>query len=262
MLSAAEILRHLRTREFGRSARVVSEAPSTIDIAWEWASRGAPHGAVVIAGRQTAGRGRLGRSWASPAGGLWMSVVTRTPLPVRHVGRVAVAMAIASAEACREEARVVAGLKWPNDLVLGDKKVGGVLAETRTAGEVVEAAVVSVGLNVNVTLDQLPPEVLPTATSLRAETGREYGLGAIAARVLEALEALWPSVCSDGKELVRRWNAMDTMLGVEVEVVRDGNAITGTSLGLGEDGELLLEVEGRVVQIGVGEVRRVRRPAQ
>ncbi len=236
-LSQEELLAELRTARFGRSARVVEETASTIDLAWEWLDEGTPEGAVVIAGRQTAGRGRLGRAWASPPGGLWMSVICRPGMSSAAAGRLGIGLAVAAAEGMREATGAAAKVKWPNTIA---------------------AAVLSLGLNVNVSPSALPEEVRDTAVSVSEMTGRAHHLAPIAARILERLECLWPEVTGGGTDLLRRWEKLDELRGVEVEVATGDGLVRGLDAGLGLGGELIVMTEGGERSVAAGEVRSVR----
>ncbi len=257
-LSQEELLAELRTARFGRSARVVEETASTIDLAWEWLDEGTPEGAVVIAGRQTAGRGRLGRAWASPPGGLWMSVIARPGMSSAAAGRLGIGLAVAAAEGMREATGAAAKVKWPNDLVVAGRKLGGILVETRLEGDTIAAAVLSLGLNVNVSPSALPEEVRDTAVSVSEMTGRAHHLAPIAARILERLECLWPEVTALGTDLVRRWEKLDEFHGLEVEVATGDGLVRGLDAGLGLGGELIVTTEGGERSVAAGEVRSVR----
>lgn len=252
------LLGELRTSRFGRALRVVAETPSTIDVAWEWLHGGGPEGGVVIAERQTRGRGRRGRAWASPRGGLWMSAIARPQLEMGSAGRLGVGLAIATAEAVGAEAGCEVGLKWPNDIVLGGRKLGGVLVETEEEGGRVGAAVLSIGLNVNLEGDSLPEEVRGVGTSLLGETGRRHCIERIAGRVLEELEGLWPEVVGGGRGLVERWGERDVLYGRELGVDVGGETRRGRAGGIDREGALVLMIGGAVDRVAAGEVSSVR----
>jgi BirA family biotin operon repressor/biotin-[acetyl-CoA-carboxylase] ligase len=249
--------RLLGSEHFGQHVRAVPEARSTIDLAWEWLRAGGPEGGVVIAERQTGGRGRLGRAWASPKGGLWMSLLARPEIPAGGAPRLSLGLAAAGAEAVATEARCPVGVKWPNDVMVGGRKAGGVLVETEVAGERVAAAVLSLGLNVNLSAGDLPEEVRDTATSLLAQTGREHRIESLAARVLENLERLWPTLIG-GEGFSDRWRQWDVLAGKEVTVEAGGKVLRGRAEGIDGEGALLLAVEGGRRRLLSGEVRGVR----
>ena len=249
---------------------MVTETPSTIDPAWEWLRAGGPDGGVVIADTQTRGRGRLGRRWASPEGGLWLSLIARPDLPVEHAGRLGILVALAAAGATREATGAPAQVKWPNDIVLEGRKLGGVLVETELAQGTVAAAVLSLGLNVNVSLDRLPAEMRESATSLFEATGRAYRLDSLAARVLDHLESAWPLLYAAESGLVEKWQQLDALGGEQVIVIvsvsgRPTSAgemeARGVNAGIDETGALVLMTSAGPQRITSGEVRSLRAAA-
>ena len=237
---------------------MVAEAASTIELARGLLRGGGPEGAVVIAERQTQGRGRLGRPWASPAGGLWMSMIARPDLGASAAGRLGIGLGLAAAEAVVAKTGCEAGVKWPNDVLVGGRKLGGVLVETEVTGDRVSGVVLSLGLNVNVLAAALPEEIRSTATSLREETGREWPVEVICARVLDRLEEMWPIVLDDGAALVERWRERDVLAGREVSLEVRGVMVRGRAEGIDSDGGLRLSVAGVVQRVTSGEVAEVR----
>lgn len=219
---------------FGSPRVHLRETTSTNDHARRLAMRGAPHGTVVTAGHQSAGRGRQGRTWSAPPGhALLMSVVVREPprlLPL--VGAVAIAEALGPE----------IGIKWPNDLHLGGRKVCGILAEGRPQEG---WAVLGAGVNVAVRLEDLPPELHDTAATLgRAPEDVEPVLQAILGRIAHWLAA-------DRHALVDAWRARDVLRGREISWA-DGR---GVAEGVDDDGELLVRrPDGEVVVLSAGEV--------
>jgi len=248
----------LHTTRFGRAVQYLEETDSTIRAAWRWLDEGGPEGAVVIAGRQHRGQGRRGRTWSSPSGGLWMSVLARPLLRVAQAGRLGMAMALSAAEGLEAVAGVSVGLKWPNDILLDGRKLAGVLVETRVEGDRVSAAVLSAGINVNVDLAALPEGVRAAATSLREATGAECSLERLAARTLDALERLWPAVTNGGEGLVTAWHARDLLRGTQVHVVAGSAHLDGVCHGVDPDGALLLTVAGEVQRVTAGEIDHLR----
>jgi BirA family biotin operon repressor/biotin-[acetyl-CoA-carboxylase] ligase len=256
-LSAEAVLRALRTECFGRSLRLLAETESTIDVAWDWLRNGGPHGGAVIAETQTRGRGRNGRAWASPAGGLWMSVLTRPDLDAAQAGRLGIGLALAAAEAAGAVSDRDIGLKWPNDLVIGGRKLGGVLVGTGIAGRRVSTAVLSLGINVNVAPSDLPGEVRESAASLSEETLRDHAVGELAARVLETLERTWPAVVDAADELVEAWRGRDVLAGRKVVLETARESLRGTAQGIDNTGALVLVTADGVRKASAGEATLV-----
>ena len=238
----------LKTRRLGRPHRHHAAVGSTQAEAALWAASGAPTGALVTADHQTQGRGRLGRAWADePGRDLALSLVLRPALGPEHLGLVPLAGALAVADATDAAASgaVVPSpesvLKWPNDVLLGGKKVAGVLAETRwTACGGGHRPTVLLGVGVNVNREAFPPDLAVRATSLRLATGTAHDRADLLASLLLALEtrlALAPEA------LVRAAEARMTALGARVRVGFPGTErapLAGTALGLAADGALRL----------------------
>ena len=250
---AAEMLpAKLHTRWLGKALRLLAEATSTIDVAKQWIAEGAPHGAVVIAQRQTQGRGREGRVWASPVGGLWMSLIVH--IDAEKAGRLGMGLAVAAAEAVSAETGCEVGLKWPNDLLLDERKVGGVLGQTEATFGGVAAAVVSLGLNVNFSVDDLPQELKDIAATLRDKTGKRWSLPRLTADVLARFEDMWPALAGeDGRRVMDGWRERDVLLGREVSLAVAGNVLRGRAAGIDERGALVIATDGIEQTISAGE---------
>lgn len=248
MLTRESIERGLATRLVGRPLEVRETVPSTNDLVREAGRRGAPEGLAVLADAQTAGRGRLGRTWASPPGvNLYCSVLLRPEIPARFAPQVTLLAGVAVAAAALAEG-VLPVLKWPNDLLLDDLKAAGVLAELEVGPDgAVDFVVLGIGLNLNVEPDALPADVAPLATSFAAVLGRPVDRPAFARRLLEALDAWVARFGRDGFGPVRdAWTRLSGLPGrrLSVALVAPGGAtevVTGVARGLGDDGALLLD---------------------
>jgi BirA family biotin operon repressor/biotin-[acetyl-CoA-carboxylase] ligase len=219
---------------------------STNRYALDAARSGAPDRLVVVADEQTAGRGRLGRTWEAPPGSsLLVSVLLRG---LGDPARAVMATAVALAAAVEEEAGVAVGLKWPNDLVVGDRKLAGVLAET-------EGDVVVVGAGCNVDWDSFPPELADSATACNLEAGRTIDRDALLERFLDRLGA----ALADG-DLLDAYRSRLVTVGrrVRVQPVR-GDDLVGTAVALTDDGALVVRddqgVEHTVVAADVHHLR-------
>ena len=241
----------------GYEVEWVSETGSTNADLLAVAGRGSESNRVLVADYQSAGRGRRGRTWgAAPESSLLFSVLTRPKLDVEASHLVTTALALAAAEACRTQAGVRPGLKWPNDLVVGDRKLAGVLAESMVAGDRLEAVVVGMGLNVR--SGAAPSEASDTAVALEDVCGavidRHELLGGILAgfaRWMEGIEG-----ASGQAALMAAARHESSTLGRRVSVeLGDGTVLEGLAEGLDERGALLLEGGRRVV---VGDVVHLR----
>lgn len=248
-LDAGALLEGLHTQTMGRSLHCFGRIESTNDTAKVLAEQGAPEGTVVIASEQSAGRGRLGRAWASPPGGLWLSVILRPRLPAAQWPRLAFAVSVAVARALERTLNVPAQVKWPNDLVLDGRKLGGVLLEA--AGGYV---VVGIGLNVNVCISTLPADLAPVATSLEEHLGRPVDLVGVTQAILRDLEDAYHVALDDPRALMEQWRVRSITLGQHVQVVGAGALFEGVAEGVDDDGALLVRTKEALRRVVASDV--------
>jgi BirA family biotin operon repressor/biotin-[acetyl-CoA-carboxylase] ligase len=254
-LLPGEILNGLATRRLRGPIHHFETIASTSDLAKELGGRGAPEGTLVVAEAQEAGRGRLGRQWESPPSvGLYASLVLRPSLPPTELPQITLTAAVAGVRALQRATGVTPGIKWPNDLLVNGKKVGGILTEMETEADQIRYLVLGWGLNVN--NPALPPELAPIATSLLLAAGRRFSRVAILQAWLEEFEALYERFLErDFAGILTAWKEHATTLG-RVVTVRQGNrAIHGKALDVDGEGALLLETRpGEVVRVTSGEI--------
>ena len=244
----------------GAPLTVVPETESTNDDAKRGARAGAEHGAVWLAESQTAGRGRQGRAWISPRGeNLLFSVLLRLRCPPARVPPVSLACglavrdAVARALGASRDGEVA--VKWPNDVLIGGKKVAGVLIESALSGTKVEYVVVGIGINVHTRA--LPEELSAIATSLALEGGKDLDRGEILADVLAGLDRDVELVAHRGLGLVHgRLTRHDALSGREVESTDADSTLRGTACGIDLEGRLLVRnPDGTVTKVSSGELR-------
>lgn len=244
-LTLDAIRRHLRTRTVGQTLELLDETSSTNTVALTLAHAGASDGTVVLADHQTAGRGRLGRAWHSPRGSnLYCSIVLRRDIEPEHLANwlswvpLTAGMAAARAMTCISDLRPM--LKWPNDILMGSRKVGGVLCEGAGLQKRHPCVVVGIGMNVNVEANSFPDEFREHATSLAAEAGRQFNRAELLATLLRELETVWEELSAQsGAERVRGYSRVCATLGRTVEVQLLGNAsVRGRAIAIGLDGSL------------------------
>ena len=240
---------------FGEPTEWYDEVTSTMEVASRRGREGAPEGLLVVAARQTAGRGRLGRAWSSPEGGLWLSVLLRPNLPLTSLGLVGTCFAVAAAQAATELAQIEVGIKWPNDLVVRGRKLAGLLSESHLQGGIVDYLVLGMGLNLNVAPEAFPPELQQTATSLLIETGTPVASSEFLPRFLDYSERLYRQLVARlPHEIIAGWRKMDSSAGRQVRLALDGVKTEGVALGIDDTGGLLVQVADRTVSVGQGEV--------
>jgi BirA family biotin operon repressor/biotin-[acetyl-CoA-carboxylase] ligase len=241
----------LRTETFGRTLIFEPSAGSTMDMAREAALHGAPEGTVAVADEQTAGRGRLQRTWISPPRVNVMSTIVLRP-PDAAMRQAAMIAPLAVVEACDEVAGVRCDIKWPNDILLGGKKLAGILIETDLGGD---TPLVLVGTGVNVNFDSSQyAEIRDIATSLRAATGRAHDREALLAAYLLSFERLYAQART-GVSIRNAWRARLVTLGLPVAATWPGGSVTGTAHDVDEDGSLLVRTaDGTLVTVEAGDV--------
>jgi BirA family biotin operon repressor/biotin-[acetyl-CoA-carboxylase] ligase len=230
------------------------ECGSTNDEAARVARAGARHGTIVIAEVQRAGRGRDGRAWASPRGGLYLSAVVRPPLPLADVPPMTLAIGIGVCEAARA-AGAPAVLKWPNDVLVAGKKLAGVLVEAQSQGSRLEAAIVGIGVNLEGPVD---PSIADRAVAL-AEVGSYRDRDAFVASLLSHVEHWIDRYIAVGlPDIVDAWQQR-MAVGLAARATIDGAPLVGLVAGLDLDGALLLRDDtGRVHRVRSGDVEVVR----
>ncbi len=258
-LSPENIAGGLSTAFIGRQVVYYPSTGSTNDEAKRLAGEGAAEGTLVIADRQTAGKGRLGRQWLAPPGtSLLLSLVFRPALSPAQAQRLTMICSLAAVEAIAGVTGLPAAVKWPNDVVLGNRKAGGILTELGISGQRLEYAVVGMGLNVNVDFAAASEPALAalsaTATSLRQELGREVSRLELLWALLEGIEARYLRLRA-GWLPHEEWAAHLATIGREVRVSTPQEQVDGRAEGVDADGALLLRTpDGSLRRILAGDV--------
>lgn len=255
-LSQGAIASRLRTRWLGRPAHVVDRLGSTNTSLRTMAEEGTPSGTLLLTDYQEAGKGRFDRSWEAPAGtSLLFSLLFRPGWPARRSIWLTMCAGLAVVEAVAAETGLRARLKWPNDVMLatggGWRKMGGLLLETEVEGDLVDLAVLGIGLNVNIPEEQLPA---PGATSVLAASGEGAARLPLLATLLEALEGYYEAA-ERGESPQPAWNRRLMTLAQRVRVSGGPESVEGTVEGTDAWGRLLVRDDaGRVHAIPAGDV--------
>ncbi|MEW6607544.1 MAG: biotin--[acetyl-CoA-carboxylase] ligase [bacterium] len=254
MWQAQEIKENLVSKIFGRQIHTFDEVGSTQDIAHSLAAFGAPEGTLVIAEIQTEGRGQPSKTWLSPKGGLWFSLVlTPTLRSINQASGLTILVALSIARAIKEMTNLNILIKWPNDLYLNNKKVGGILTESSTVEVAVRYIIVGVGINVNVDSQTLPSK----ATSLKDALGKEIPIIEILAKILEGMEKdyLKFKKVQNLAPFLNEINQLSSIVGRHITVQLPDKSIEGSAVSIDEQGRLLVELEnGETEIITAGEV--------
>ena len=257
-LHADDLLARLgNTKVVGRDIQVFEQTTSTNDVVERLARDGVKEGAVVFAESQTKGRGRLGRKWSSPTHkGLWLSVLLRPDLRPQETTQLTVISATALRRAIKTVTGLSADIKWPNDLLLGGKKVAGILTEMSAETDRVRHVIIGIGMDVNQDASDLPGELRPIATSLKMESGDEISRAELATEVLRELDTDYARI-GMGKfpEVADEWEAACVTIGRNVTVHIGNQKFRGRAESLDDDGALLVRTEhGHLERITGGDV--------
>jgi BirA family biotin operon repressor/biotin-[acetyl-CoA-carboxylase] ligase len=251
-----EIRFHLKTRDLGRRVFIFPSTDSTNRVALDMGRKGAPHGQAILAESQTAGRGRLGRTWNSPAGkGIYLSVILRPKLELAQVSKLTLAAAVAAAEALEAAGIKNVQIKWPNDILIKSRKICGILTEMVAEADRVECVILGIGINVNSAQADLPSH----ATSLKLEAGKAFDRSLLVAELLNRLEERLSQVTGRSWEAVRAaWNQRSAVKGKSVKVTTLSEAVQGTAQGLDPSGALLVKTREGVKKVYSGDVLSCR----
>lgn len=260
-LSPYAIKKHLRTRWLGQQEVCCFDVVESTNIeANRLARDNAPEGTLIVANAQTKGRGRIGRSWASPPGsGLYLSIILRPDCPPKRFPRLTLTAGVAVASAIQQTG-VKPQLKWPNDILIADRKVGGILAEAVFDRRRIDFAILGIGINVNTEFDELPVSVRSLATSLRLSLGKPLSRIYLLQTLLHLLEPWYESFCAGNFEtILDAWCEFDNTLGRVVDVFLPERRLVGIAEALEPDGTLLVrDKRGCVHKIVAGDVVHCR----
>ncbi|MEJ5227662.1 biotin--[acetyl-CoA-carboxylase] ligase [Thermodesulfovibrio sp.] len=247
--------------EVGKEIFIYDEVESTNSVAYELLKKGYPSGTVVIADRQTKGKGRLGRKWISPAGkNLYMSIAVKPNITPKYATMITLTSVVACTTALRRHTDIAVLIKWPNDMLVDHKKVGGILSEIKIEGEKIKAAVVGIGINVNMTEEDIPEEIKDIATSLRICKGEEFSRALLAIEIIKEFDK-WYQLLEkkNRKTIIDRWMQLSGTIGRQVKIVLTEREIIATAEAIDEEGRLIVKLsDGTYEKISAGDVTLLR----
>lgn len=226
---------------------------STNDKAYQLAEEGASEGTLVIAEAQSKGRGRMGRKWTSPkSGGIYMSLVLRPDLETDEIPAITLITATAIINAIKKVTGLEAGMKWPNDILIGGKKVCGILTEIKAQPDMVDFLILGIGINVNTAKGKLPPE----GTSIKIEAGKETSRMELVQNVLIEIENVYSKFKRKGFSSLRKeCKNFSSVLGRRVKIEEHHRKIEGTAFDIDEKGALIIkDDEGNLKRVFSGDV--------
>lgn len=249
--SPVEITQRLNTRFIGQRVLYYSELDSTMEAARREALWGAQAGTVILTDRQTAGKGRLGRTWISPPGSLMFSVILKPNLAnlpfMVMIASLSVVYGIRTLTGLRSQ------IKWPNDVLINDRKICGILIENDIRKNVLHHTVIGIGINVNNHTSEYP-EISATATSLADQTGKEFSREDLLVCCLSEMDNLY-ELLPDTLYIRQHWVKNMVTIGQKVQVTWGDKILTGTAESVSHDGNLLLrQKEGKLIEIMAGDV--------
>jgi BirA family biotin operon repressor/biotin-[acetyl-CoA-carboxylase] ligase len=242
---------HLNTKFVGRQLYYYHRLATTMKTAKELAKKGTVEGTVIISDTQTAGKGRLGRTWISPEGSLAISIILKPSL--NNLPQLVIIASLAVVRTIKKTTGLQAQIKWPNDILIKDKKVCGILIENEVKGDKVNFAIIGIGINVN--FDPLTfPKIADIATSLSHELGAEVSKAVLVSTLLPELEQLYLEAQA-GAPVYREWQNNMGMLGKWIRVKTGDEVEQGTAETVTETGNLILRrADGSVAEIVAGDV--------
>lgn len=252
------ILTHLGRHPWSGNILLYDEVGSTNTLLKSLGQQGAPHGTVIIADHQTAGRGRMGRSFLSPVGvGVYLSALIRLEAAPTQIMHLTCAAAVAMCDAVQAVSGIRPKVKWINDLVVGKQKLGGILTELviDPQSKNVDFAIVGIGINCNQVYRDFDPSIQDMATSLRLATGQIIDRELLCAEMIRALERMSTALLTNKDELMQQYAEDCITIGRKIQVLGGNSIRYGTAVGIDEDGGLIVTLEsGETQTVSSGEV--------
>ncbi len=242
-ISGNEIQLGLKTKTLGRHVHFEESVTSTQKIAHRLAYEGTPEGTIVVAEEQQAGRGRLDRLWFSPKyTGVWMSIILRPSIPPSQAPQLTLLAAVAVVQGIQEVTGLEPDIKWPNDILIGGKKVVGILTELQAEADRVNSVIIGIGINVNQSIEQFPEELTQIATSLSIQKGDKIDRALLIQSILAKLEDLYHNYLTNGFKVVKLlWESYAISIGKQIIARTLNGSIEGRAIGITDDGVLRLE---------------------
>lgn len=253
-----EVHKKLGHQVIGAKMRYFEHTPSTNMVAKQLSMEGDPkklHGTVIIAEEQTGGVGRMGRAWISPAGGIWITIILKPQIPIDRVFMITMAGAVAVARAIRKEYDLGALIKWPNDIFIGKKKIGGLLLEMAAEADTVHYCLLGIGIDVNNLVGDFAAELQRDITSIKGEVGHEVDRASFLARILKEFENRYQLLESGEYEAIaQEWKSLSATLENRVEIRTLKNSFEGEAVDIDEFGALIVRKDnGKLERVIAGD---------
>ena len=258
ILAPYEISRGLKTEKIGNSIHFYDELESTNDTAKKFVKEDAKEGTVIIAEKQTAGRTRKYDGWVSPEGGIYMTIILRPDVPLIEASKLTIVTGVAIAKTLHDKFGINAGIKWPNDILIDDQKIAGILTEavTNYSTSELEAVLVGIGIDVNIEDEDIPEELQDVATTVKKEINEELKRADILRVFLYIFEELYEEFNKGNfKYIVSEWRRLSSTTGNRVKVYKNGRVLFADAVGITNEGILIVEKDdGKLEKITSGEV--------
>lgn len=256
ILTLPEIEDYLRTDFIGRNIYYYDSIDSTNTKAKEISFQ-EKEGTIVIAEEQVKGKGRMGRTWISPKNkGLWMSIILKPQVDPMKVGKITL-LGAAAVHKALARMDIKTTIKWPNDILLGGKKICGILTEMNCELNMINYVIMGIGINVNLDEDEIPEELRDKATSIKISENKEINRKELLGNILNEFEELYIDFHDNDniKKAISTCRDNSALIGNEIRVIKGDNIRPGKAMDINEDGELVVEFENGVVEnINSGEV--------
>jgi BirA family biotin operon repressor/biotin-[acetyl-CoA-carboxylase] ligase len=261
LLTPSEIRPSLRTKWMGKAIHHFHSMDSTNSKAYQLALQGAEEGEIVVAESQKKGRGRLGRKWFSPpSSNLYLSVILRPEIPPQQASLMTLMAAVATAGAIHRFSGLQPMIKWPNDILLKNRKVAGLLNEIHSETDRIHFVILGIGVNLNMDEKMFSKEIRSLATSLKREMGQSVSRKAFLQTLLEELEMWYETFLREGAApVLKAWRDRAKIHGRPVKVTSFREVLTGTAIDVDSDGALILETkEGERKRVVAGDIEYAR----
>ena len=255
-IKSSEILKDLNTTYIGKNLYIYNEVASTNTVAKFLSMNGAEDGSVVISEKQTKARGRSGKAWESPLGGVWLSIILNPNVDYSKLPLITLATGVAVAKTLEKLGVENPEIKWPNDIIIHDKKVCGILTEAVTKFNTIENVIIGVGIDANLDVAQFPEELQEGTTTLKEEFNKEVDENFIIKVFLEEFEKISELFSHEGyEEILKEWRKRSYTIGKIVEVRKPfNNYYDAYVVGIGKEGALVVEkIDGTLEKVISGE---------
>ena len=255
-IKASEISKDLDTKWAGKNLYVFDEVKSTNTVAKFLAMNGAENGTVVISEKQTDAKGRSGKAWASPVGGIWLSLIVKPNVDYSKLPMITIGTGVAVAKAIERTGITSAEIKWPNDIIIHDKKVCGILTEAVTTFNTIDSVIIGVGIDANIDIEDFPEELQDGTTTLADELGRKEDENVLIRLFLEEFEKIAETFNEgDYESILKDWRKRSYSVGKIVEVREPFNKnYDAYVVGIGREGALIVEkIDGTLEKVISGE---------